>query len=1296
LGQEILGETFPVKVNGEKSGARRLFSVMPLLAWAALCVSAFAEPLIPVPKMLPPGETGWIGSTRFTFEKPLGGKIFYTLDGSEPDNKVDARNLEWKEGFVPLTKTTNVRAVHYLSGLSSDVVSADFNRAKLPAPTARYGGNTSFYPSVICTLTVVRTGNNNDPTIKFTLDGTPPNAGSPVYVTPIPIDKSTILRAYAVETGFDDSEPMQVNFTVPPPVAAPQATPASQPFSTNTLVIRFRSASPAPYFRYTLDTALKDWSTAPIVSGDSISIVGKTPGEVITVRTQTWKAGYPPSGTTTERYTYLPAVATPIASRPKGFFYDIDSIQLTSATKDASIRYVVADNQVPGPNSLDGSKPIYIENTTHLRAIALKPPQPQSGTLDINYELKLSAPTLDKGSREFTDVLKVCITARAPHAAIYYSHETNSPTAATGILIGNGQCIDIGADSTDLWVRAVKDTVLGEVAFARYIKKTEILKLSAPTVLPETREFEDSQLVYLGLEPGVAAQIRYTTNGTSPTAASKLYVEGFPILLDSTTKLRCQAFPTAGKLEASSVREDIFVLNPSAPIDSPGTSMPFANSVTVSLKCKSTKAEIRYWKGNTIPSLEFSSLYDGKPFVFNSTTRLQAVAVSNSGGKQRLSAIVDMTYEIYTTAPSDTLPSGSARTLTGGYVFTNLSGAPITAKTHTTSEFSLVGFRDASLAVLIKPTVAGQSLNVSFSRPETMAVSLYRYASGKIEYLSSDSHYNLSAGGEYFVGSDTLPPVIAFLSRDARSDDTTVLKLSVTDNIINPTCKIQSPGLAGGETTRKPGADGSVTVLLVSAAKDLKGLWYRASAGDFYNTGRLPADPVGKAYLSQYWNALNTPAVLLLGKQGAPWDMAGFPASAAAPLQWGKIRQDNPGADLNAMVWNDEDKTSHALEDSSMIKPGMAFWMRSGGLRNSVALSGFSTGETGSDGLFRMTLHHGWNQVTSPLADKVYWPITTAFSKNGTGFLKAPWRWVAKKQDYDQVDSLEPWVGYFAYYYGFKDTVITLTTDAAKRLAKSGASGSGPEIADPARSVSIALDFGKLEPLFLGARSWAQDDAGAEDEPDLPAFQRSFNAWSQRGKRRLVTDLVKFGDGIMHWSVVLDDPARVGGKGGKAGNSGEDVAAANIKVMEGALPAGFQAWAVSKARGMKFRLEPGMEMPWSGLAEDTLSIYAGPLAKLAGIPELSRAVTAVEAFGFAMERAADGMSLRVSLPWNSDLQAEIWSVSGRLLAQSRPGRLNPGVYRLPMAGGSGSQTGFLRIRLQGENGRQDFSRKVLW
>jgi multiple sugar transport system permease protein len=73
----------------------------------------------------------------------------------------------------------------------------------------------------------------------------------------------------------------------------------------------------------------------------------------------------------------------------------------------------------------------------------------------------------------------------------------------------------------------------------------------------------------------------------------------------------------------------------------------------------------------------------------------------------------------------------------------------------------------------------------------------------------------------------------------------------------------------------------------------------------------------------------------------------------------------------------------------------------------------------------------------------------------------------------------------------------------------------------------------------------------------------------------------------MHWNVVLEDSGRAGAQSPASGN---------IRVREGALPAGYQAWAVSTARGLKFRLQPGLEMPWSGLSRDTLSIYAGTAA----------------------------------------------------------------------------------------------------
>jgi hypothetical protein len=1269
-----------------KSFVRALHVLCLFLFFSLFLLSAYtpasADVLAPVavPVMVPPGDSGWIGSTEFTFKKPPNGRIYYTLDGTVPSN----RSLLFQEGDnIPVKQTLTVAAVHYNAlNQPSTPVYGRFIRAKLPTPYARYGGNTLFYPTLLCSLFVDQ--EVGTPFIHFTQDGSTPTPTSSIYGTPIKVDKNQTIKAYATEPGLDDSDPFQIDFAIPPPSATPQATPTGTSFPTSTLTIRLKSASTGIYFRYTLDSTLMDWSKAPIVSGDSISILGQAIGGTITLRAQAWKAGYPPSGTMVEKYVYSPPVAPPTPSRTPGTFYDSATFTLSSATPGASIRYVL-DGTTPNANSLDGGKPVYIDGPAHLKAYASKTGQPNSALLDVNYVLKLSPPILSKSTRQYQDSLHVKISALAPTASLYYTLDNTTPTVAKGVLIRSGDSVTVAADSTTvLKAVAFKDGIASEMVSASYTKIAHIVRLSAPTIDPPGREFEDSQFVDL-LTADSLAEIHYTTDGTMPTRASPKYAFGSRLLIDSTTTLRAQAYPTKGNMDSSSVNVETYVLVPSPPIATPGALVPFANSVSVTLSCRSKHAEIRYWLGTTLAVPEFSTAY-GTPITLTSTTRLQAKVVSNSGGVQKYSQPFDQIFSIYTTIPSDTVQAGATRSLTGGFVFTNLSPLPILAKTHTTSEFSLPGFRDASLAVQILPTAPGQAIKVGYSKPAELTVSLYRYTNGTVEFLSNDSHVDLTAAGEYFVGVDTLPPVITLISQVPNSGDSTELRLKITDNVSNPTCKIQSPGLKGGESTRMVGANGEITTMLQTPIGELKGLWFRASAGDFHNISRLPKDAGGKLYISQTWSRLNTPAVLTMGKKDVPWDMAGFPNSGKEPMLWGKLRQDNPDADLQARVWNDLAGESVLLNDSSVIAPGTAIWMGAATLRNSVAITKFRASESEADGGFRMSIHHGWNQITSPLLDKVYWPVTTLASKTGGGFLKAPWRWVPKIKDYAQVDSLEPWVGYFLYYYGSRDTMVTVATDITKRLAKSGA-GAG-EMPDRSQSVAIELDFGRQVPLYLGARTWAQDAAAGEDEPDLPAFQRTFSAWSQRGKRRLVTDLVKFNAAAaMHWSVVLEDAGRAGAA---------DPVSGNIHVREGALPAGYQAWAISTMRGMKFQLQPGAEMPWSGLPADTLSIYAGTAAMLSAIPELSRAVSEIENFTFDLEKSPWANALKMALPWNAQVEADVWSTDGRLLARTRPGRLNPGVYRLALPQSSNSAIGFLKIRLRTENGNREFSRKVLW
>jgi hypothetical protein len=144
-----------------------------------------------------------------------------------------------------------------------------------------------------------------------------------------------------------------------------------------------------------------------------------------------------------------------------------------------------------------------------------------------------------------------------------------------------------------------------------------------------------------------------------------------------------------------------------------------------------------------------------------------------------------------------------------------------------------------------------------------------------------------------------------------------------------------------------------------------------------------------------------------------------------------------------------------------------------------------------------------------------------------------------------------------------------------------------------------------------------------------------------------------------------------------------------------ALPGGYQAWAVSRARGVRFRLEAGAEVPVPGNANDTLAVYAGPASSLENLGELMRIPEKIAAFGYFLEKSQGKTLLRVELPWSGRLSASVYDMSGRCLAEINRDGLIPGIYRLPLLSGSPSQALVLRLRLAGPEGRHAFVRTFI-
>ncbi len=1257
-----------------------------LLVWGyGVSQAQLLEPPLPMPN----GDSAFVGTMSVTFSNSgtSRGQIWYTLTGLAPTLAVHSL---YTDTPILFEKTTTLKAVRVLSGsANSTVTTAIFRRAKLPPPVAHYGLSPNFSTSLTCSLLVAKDGIS--PFIRYTVDGTAPNALSSMYSVPLVFTHSTLLKAYATTPGYDDSDPMQIQFTINPPAAIPVATPSSQPFTTKTLIVRLKSASAGVQFRYTLDTnaALNTW---PIALGDSVSLVGNTPGEIVVLRAQAFKTGtYFPSAFTTEKYTYTPQVLPIKGSKLTGFFYDNDTISLTTQTPGASIRYTL-DGSQPVNTSTLATGPIYISDSVILSAVAFKPPQPQSETFREVYKLRLTPPRsfsltqplADNSTQQFQDSVSITLKSACPGAKIYYTLDGSAPTPSSTPYTGNA--IDITQSNTVLSAIAIKGNVKSLISHNTFVKIAVIVKLSQPSINPLVDEFEVAQLITLNSDNS-DAEIRYTLDNTLPSANSLIYTG--PITINTTTTLHVQAYSPTGTFEPSDVGEMKYKLIPSMPTASPAAgSGPFLNQVQVTLKTGTFQGLIYYQLGDKPFDFTTAKLYTaGELITLKTTTTLQAITVLGTGPTQLKSTVLSQTYYIYTSLQVDTLSPGASTTLKTNIFFTNSSTVPILATVHSTNAFGLVGFTNAGFAIQLQSIPAGQTMNVSFTKPAAQSQSLYRIVNGIVEFVSANAQVKIVEGGEYFVGTDTLPPVITLLSQNARIGDSTSIRLLVRDNVANQDCEITSPGLPGNKLLQKPDGEGVLTAAFKNPGSEPKSLWFRAQITDYYNTTRFPKDPLGKYFLAQSWNNLVSPGLFTLGKKEYPWDMAGLPINAKAPITWGQLKNDNLESDLFAMVLKDSSGYIQ-LADDSLIRPGMSFWLGSLKPVASLAFSNFKAGESDSNGGYRLTLHHGWNQISDPALEKLYWPI----SRTGSNFSKSEIRglseFVPSIMDYAPTDSLEPWKGYFVYFYGRKDTVLALYTIPGKTPAAKGSGANALNETQVEQGVEISLDFGRPIPLILGASSQGQDDFSTEDEPHLPAWRPTFSAWSLRDKRQLSVDIQHFTPQVLlHWNVVVTH---------SSSSSTLDQAVAIMRIATAKLPAGYQAWAISRTTGIKYRLEQDGTLPLLELQTDTLSIYAGPLDKLAESSEFSNAHSSVEHFSIQLETGSHGqLFMNLALPWKSQVSIHIWSITGQLEVEMPSREFEEGFYKLPLSVLKSGHLSVLQVDLRGKNIRRTFSQKIM-
>lgn len=136
-----------------------------------------------------------------------GADVYYTLDGTVPTT-VSTKYVE--DSPISVDKTMTVRAATFKDGWNtSDEVKREYTMKCLTPSFSITAGSYDETQSVVLSST---TG----ATIYYTTDGTVPVTSSYVYVSAITVDKDTTIKAFAVKSGYTDSDTATADYYIAP------------------------------------------------------------------------------------------------------------------------------------------------------------------------------------------------------------------------------------------------------------------------------------------------------------------------------------------------------------------------------------------------------------------------------------------------------------------------------------------------------------------------------------------------------------------------------------------------------------------------------------------------------------------------------------------------------------------------------------------------------------------------------------------------------------------------------------------------------------------------------------------------------------------------------------------------------------------------------------------------------------------------------------------------------------------------------------------------------------------------
>jgi hypothetical protein len=250
-------------------------------------------------------------------------------------------------------------------------------------------------------------------------------------------------------------------------------------------------------------------------------------------------------------------VGSPTFTPPAGNYSSVQTVTVGCPTADANIYY-----------TLDGSDPteaatlydplsagIVVSASTTIKARAYKNGMHASAVATGQYSIDLTdvaTPGFNPRGGAYNDIQNVEITCATSNANIYYTLDGNDPDESSTLYTAPNT-ITVAATTT-IKARAYMDGMDPSViATADYT--IDLPDVAEPQISPPGGVYATAQMVTITCAtPG--AQIRYTTDGTTPDQGSPLYRGSFSV--PATTTVRARAYAT--DMDPSPIAEETLVI----------------------------------------------------------------------------------------------------------------------------------------------------------------------------------------------------------------------------------------------------------------------------------------------------------------------------------------------------------------------------------------------------------------------------------------------------------------------------------------------------------------------------------------------------------------------------------------------------------------------------------------------------------------------------------------------------------------------------------------------------------------